>query len=171
MLAGSQPWQHLPHLLSFLGTSRAREGVQRSCQRGLIAKPLLNPQAAAWCKTCARHARIRSKGPTPSLLPRQSLQLCPLGELQETCKLPRYCTDPRKRKPHYSLGCGIINTSPAHAHCNLRMAPGHNRAHCACAVRLPLRTQDKKKGSPGSTKKKFGAKKLLVPRFLPRGVS
>ena len=31
--------------------------------------------------------------------------------------------------------------------------------------------QDKKKGSPGSTKKKDGVKELLVPRVLPRDVS
>lgn len=91
----------------------------------------------------------------------QTLQLCSLEEL------PRPCRDPKKRHPQNSLGCKIINTSPAHAHCNLRVAPGHHRAHCACAVRLSLRAQDRKEGSRGPTKKKrMGLRRPLTPRFL-----
>lgn len=45
--------------------------------------------------------------------------------MQETCKIPRSCRDPKKRHPQNSLGCRIINTSHAHAHCDVRVEPGH----------------------------------------------
>lgn len=81
---------------------------------------------------------------------------------------------PNKRHPQNSLGCKIINTSPAHAHCNLRVALGHRCAYYACAVPLSFRAQDRKNGPRGPTKKKDGsaaAARSRSPCFLPHSAS
>lgn len=95
----------------------------------------------------------------------QSLQLIPQGELQGTCKLPRSCRDPKKRQPQNSLGCRIRSTSPAYAHCDLRVAPGHNAR--LLRLRLPARHRARKGGgSRCLTKKKMGLRRSLGPRFF-----
>ena len=54
------------------------------------------------------HRGQRSRTSPP---PHQSLQLCPLGQLQAG-----QAETPKKRHPQNSLVCRIINTSSAHAH-------------------------------------------------------
>lgn len=142
---------HLPHRLSLPGTSRAREGVQRSYIKRLIAKPLPTLVAAAWRKICARLPRIGSKGPAPSWLPRQSLQLSPLGELQGTCKRPSPCRDPPKKAPPKQPGLQIYKYLLRT--CALEFTSGPGRNACPLRLRRPtLRGTGPESGVPWSRK-------------------
>lgn len=108
------------------------------------------------------------------LLPKSTI--LPAGGTTSNLQVPQVLQrDPKKKHPQNSLGCRIINTSPAHAYCNLRAASGA-QAH-PMRLRspvLPSEYKTEKRDSRGPTKIKNGsaaAARSPFPCFLPRSAS
>lgn len=124
------------------------------------------------CKTPSH--REQGSRTLAHLVPKSTI--LPAGGTTSNLQVPRVLhRDPKKKHPQNSLGCRIINTSPAHAHCNLRAAPGYNRTHCACAVRFSLRGTRQERGIPVVPRRQkngsAAAARSPFPCFLPRSAS
>lgn len=88
--------------------------------------------------------------------PCQSLQLCPLGELQGNASSqgPAETLPPKKGTPKQP---GLQNYKYLFCTCapKFTIVPGYNRAHCACAVRLSFGHRTGKKDPKEPRKKNF----------------